>query len=144
MGLLHVAALRSTGAVIVVSEPDATRRAKALEIGAHAAIDPSVEDYVEGVKRLTDGRGASVTYMAIGAPSAIEQAVQAAAKRGIVSVYASVHPRGTLIQVDPNVFHHKEVLLSGSLAQDHEDFLDAVWSIAHRTIELAPLLSAAF
>jgi threonine dehydrogenase-like Zn-dependent dehydrogenase len=59
-------------------------------------------------------------------------------------VYASVHPRGTPIQVDPNVFHHKEVVLSGSMAQDHEDFLDAVWSIAHRTIELAPLVSAAF
>jgi L-iditol 2-dehydrogenase len=144
MGLLHVAVLRSTGAVIVVSEPDAARRAKALDIGAHAAIDPSSEDYVEAIRRLTAGRGASVTYVAIGVPSVIEQAVQASAKRGAVSVYASVHPRGTLLKVDPNVFHHKEVLLSGSLAQDHEDFLDAVWSIAHRTIDLAPLLSAVF
>jgi threonine dehydrogenase-like Zn-dependent dehydrogenase len=144
MGLLHLAALRSTGAVVVVSEPNATRRAKALEMGAHAVIDPSAEDYVAAVQRLTEGRGASVTYVAIGAPSAIEQAVQAAAKRGIVSVYASVNPRGTLIQVDPNVFHHKEVLLSGSLAQDHEDFLDAVWSIAHRTIDVKPLLSRSF
>jgi threonine dehydrogenase-like Zn-dependent dehydrogenase len=144
MGLLHLAALRSTGALVVVSEPDAIRRSKALEMGAHAVIDPSAEDYVECVKRLTDGRGANVTYVAIGVPAAIEQAVQAAAKRGVVSVYASVHPRGTLIQVDPNVLHHKEVLLSGSLAQDHEDFLDAVWSIAHHTIDLEPLLSCSF
>jgi L-iditol 2-dehydrogenase len=144
MGLLHLAALRSSGAVVVVSEPDPVRRAKALEMGAHAVIDPSGEDYVDGVKRLTDGRGASVTYMAIGAPPAIEQAVQAAAKRGIVSVYASIHPRGTTIQVDPNLFHHKEVMLSGSLAQDHEDFLDAVWSIAHQTVDLKPVISAAF
>jgi threonine dehydrogenase-like Zn-dependent dehydrogenase len=144
MGLLHLAALRSTGAVVVVSEPDAMRRLKALEMGAHAVIDPSTEDYVESVKRLTEGRGANVTYVAIGLPSAIEQAVHAAAKRGVVSVYASVHPRGTLIQVDPNVFHHKEVVLSGSVAQDHEDFLDAVWSIAHQTIDLKPLLSCSF
>src|SRR5207244_1513240 len=121
MGLLHLAALRSTGAVMVVSEPDPIRRAKALEMGAHAVIDPSTEDYVEGVKRLSDGRGASVTYLAIGVPSVIEQAVQAAAKRGVVSVYASIHPRGSTIQVDPNILHYKEVLLSGSLAQDHED-----------------------
>src|SRR5207245_3714941 len=119
-------------------------RSKAVEMGAHAVIDPSTEDYVESVRRLTEGRGANVTYVAIGVPSAIEQAVQAAAKRGIVSVYASVHPRGTTIQVDPNVFHHKEVMLSGSLAQDHEDFLDAVWSIAHQTVDLKPLLSDAF
>jgi threonine dehydrogenase-like Zn-dependent dehydrogenase len=144
MGLLHLAAVCATGALVIVSEPDPMRRARALQMGAHAAIDPSTEDYAAGVLRLTDGRGANVTYMAIGAPAAIEQAVQAAAKRGIVSVYASVHPRGSTIQVDPNIFHHKEVVLSGSLAQDHEDFLDAVWSIAHHTIELQPLLSATF
>jgi threonine dehydrogenase-like Zn-dependent dehydrogenase len=144
MGLLHLAVLRSTGAVVVVSEPDPVRRAKALEMGADATIDPSTEEYVAAVQRLTDGRGASVSYVAIGVPAAIELAVQAAAKRGIVSVYASVHPRGTTIQVDPNMFHHKEVMLSGSLAQDHEDFLDAVWSIAHHTIDLKPFLSATF
>ena len=144
MGLLHLAALRTSGAVVLVSEPDPLRRARALELGAHATIDPTAEDYAQAVSRLTDGRGASVTYVAVGAPSAIEQALQAAAKRGIVSVYASVHPRGTSIQVDPNVFHHKEVTLSGSLAQDHEDFLDAVWSIARQTIDFQPLVSASF
>jgi threonine dehydrogenase-like Zn-dependent dehydrogenase len=107
-------------------------------------IDPSNQDYVEQVKLLSEGVGASVTYVAIGAPSAIEDAVRAASKRGIVSVYASVHPRGTLIQVDPNILHHKEVLLSGSMAQDHEDFLDAVWSIANRTVTLEPLLSCVY
>jgi threonine dehydrogenase-like Zn-dependent dehydrogenase len=144
MGLLHLAVLKATGSVVVVSEPDPVRRAKALEMGAHAAIDPTGEDYVEAVERVTGGRGASVTYMAIGAPAAIEQAVRASAKRGVVSVYASVNPRGQTIQVDPNIFHHKEVILSGSLAQDHEDFLDAVWSIAHGTVDLKPLLSGAF
>jgi threonine dehydrogenase-like Zn-dependent dehydrogenase len=144
MGLLHVAALHGSGAHIVVSEPDSIRRAKALELGAHDVIDPSEEDYTARVQCLSDGRGASVTYIAIGAPTAIEQAVEAAAKRGVVSVYASVHPRGTTIQMDPNLFHHREVLLSGSMAQDHEDFLDAVSTIAHGTIDLKPLLSATF
>jgi threonine dehydrogenase-like Zn-dependent dehydrogenase len=144
MGLLHLAALRTTGAAIVVSEPDPIRRAKALDMGAHAVIDPSTECYGDAVLRLTDGRGASVTYVAVGNPSAIEEAVDAAAKRGVVSVYASVHPRGTTISVDPNLLHYKEVILSGSIAQDREDFLDAVWSIANRTIHLEPLLSAVY
>lgn len=144
MGLLHLAALRSSQATLVVSEPDPRRRARALEMGAHAAVDPSAEDYVEAVKRLTDGRGASVTYVTIGLASVIEQAVQAAAKRGVVSLYASVHPRGTLVQLDPNIFHHKEVMLSGSLAQDHEDFLDAVLALADETIDVKPVLSGSF
>ena len=144
MGLLHLAALRSSGAVVVVSEPDALRRDKALEMGAQTVIDPIADYYVGAVNSLTDGRGANVTYVAVGVPSAIEQAVAASAKRGIVSVFASIHPRGTPIQLDPNAFHHKEVLLSGSIAQDHEDFLDAVWSIANDTIDLAPLISEVF
>jgi L-iditol 2-dehydrogenase len=142
MGLLHLVALRSSGAVVMVSEPDPIRRAKALEMGAHATIDPSTEDYVEAVMKRTDGRGASASYVTVGIPCALEQAVAASAKRGVVSMYASVHPRGTSIQVDPNVLHYKEVLLSGSLAQDHEDFLNAVWSIAHGVVDLAPLISA--
>ena len=144
MGLLHLVVLQSSGAVVLVSEPDPIRRAKALELGAHATIDPSTEDYVEGITQRTDGRGASVTYVTVGIPCALEQAVAASAKRGIVSMYASVHPRGTQVQLDPNTFHYKEVLLSGSLAQDHEDFLDAVWSIAHGTVDLGPLISAVF
>jgi L-iditol 2-dehydrogenase len=144
MGLLHLVALRSTGALVLVSEPDPIRRAKAQEMCAHATIDPSSEDYVEAVTRYTEGRGASVSYVTVGIPRAIEQAVQASAKRGVVSIYASTHPRGTPIQVDPNTFHYKEVVLSGSVAQDHEDFLEAVWSIGHRTVDLAPLVSAAF
>jgi L-iditol 2-dehydrogenase len=144
MGLLHVAALRGSGAYIVVSEPDAARRDKALELGAHAVIDPSREDYVDRIQCLSAGTGASVTYVAVGAPEAIELAVSGAAKRGVVSVYASVHPKGTAIQVDPNILHNKEVILTGSMAQDREDFHDAVSTIARGTIELKPLLSAVF
>jgi L-iditol 2-dehydrogenase len=144
MGLLHLATLRSSGAFVVVSEPDPLRRAKALELGADAVIDPASESYRDAVLRLSEGRGASVTYVAIGVPQAIEDAVAAAAKRGIVSVYASVHPKGSTIEVDPNLLHYREILLTGSIAQDREDFLDAVWSIAHGTVDLKPLLSAAY
>lgn len=144
MGLLHVAALRGSGARIVVSEPDPCRRAKALELGAQSVIDPSEEDYVQRVRCVSDGVGASVTYVAVSSAAAIEEAVKGAAKRGVVSVYASVHPRGTTIQVDPNILHHKEVILTGSVAQDREDFMDAVWSIAHRTVDLTPLVSAVY
>ncbi len=73
MGLLHLAVLRGNGATIVVSEPDPARRAKALAMGADAAIDPAADDYLEAIRRLTAGRGANVTYIAVGAPRAIEQ-----------------------------------------------------------------------
>ena len=144
MGLLHLLFARRTPSFIIVSEPEAARREKAKELGADAFIDPSTEDYVARVKELSGGNGANVTYMAIGVPKAIEQAVQASAKRGVVSCYASVHPRGTPITVDPNIFHDKEVVLSGSISQEPDDFLAAADVIGQRSLDLRPVISKVF
>jgi L-iditol 2-dehydrogenase len=144
MGLLHLVLAKRTPSFIIVSEPESSRRDKAKELGADALIDPSTEDYVARVNELSGGDGANVTYLTIGAPKAIELAVGAAAKRGTVSCYASVHPRGTTITVDPNSFHHREVRLSGSIAQDPEDFLAAADIIGRREIDLRPLISRTF
>jgi 2-desacetyl-2-hydroxyethyl bacteriochlorophyllide A dehydrogenase len=144
MGLLHLVVARQTPSFIIVSEPEAPRREKARELGADALIDPTTEDYAARVNELSGGRGANVTYMSIGIPSAIEAAISAAAKRGIVSVYASVHPKTSTITLDPNVFHYREVTLSGSLAQNADDFLSAAELIGNRKIDLRPLISATF
>jgi L-iditol 2-dehydrogenase len=144
MGLLHLVLAKRTPSFIIVSEPEATRREKAAELGADAFIDPANEDYVARVNELTAGRGANVTYITIGIPKAIENAVAAAAKRGVVSCYASVNPRGQTITVDPNAFHHREVVLSGSIAQDPDDFLAAADIIGRREIDLRPVISTVF
>ena len=144
MGLLHLVFAKRTPSFIIVSEPEEARRAKAKELGADALIDPSTEDYVKRVGELSNGNGANITYITIGHPPAIEAAVAAAAKRGTVSCYASVHPKGTTITVDPNSFHHKEVRLSGSIAQEPDDFLNAADIIGRREIDLRPLISMVF
>jgi L-iditol 2-dehydrogenase len=144
MGLLHLVLAKRTPSFVIVSEPESTRRGKASELGADALIDPANEDYVARVNELSGGNGANVTYVTIGVPKAIENAVAAAAKRGLVSCYASVHPRGTTITVDPNSFHHREVRLSGSIAQEPDDFLAAAEIIGRREIDLRPLISKTF
>lgn len=144
MGLLHLVLAKTTPCMVIVSEPEPERRAKAKELGADALIDPVNEDYVARVKELSGGNGANVTYMAIGVAKAIEAALLAAAKRGTVSCYASIQPRGSTITVDPNVFHDREVVLSGSIAQDPDDFLAAADIIGRRELDLRPLISAVF
>lgn len=144
MGLLHLVVARQTPSFIIVSEPEAARREKARELGADAVIDPTTEDYGARVNELSGGRGANVTYMSIGIPKAIEAAVAAAAKHGVVTVYASVHPKTSTITLDPNVFHNKEIILSGSLAQNPADFMAAAELIGDRKIDLRPLISATY
>jgi L-iditol 2-dehydrogenase len=144
MGLLHLVMARRTPSFVIVSEPERVRREKALELGASAVIDPSTEDYATRVTELSSGRGANVTYVAIGSPRAIEAAVAGAAKRGVVSVYASVHPSTETIALPPNRFHHQEITLSGSYSQERDDFMASAELIGRREIDVRPLISKTF
>lgn len=144
MGLLHLMLSQRLGARVFVSEPNAERAAKARAMGAAATIDPTKENFVERVKELTNGRGADVIFAAIGIAAVIEESVKAVGKGGRLMVYASVHPRGSMITIDPNLFHNKEIVLTGTVSQDQEDFLQAVSLISTRTLDVRPLISQTF
>jgi threonine dehydrogenase-like Zn-dependent dehydrogenase len=141
MGLLHLVLLKQAGARVIVSEVDETRAAFAKEMGADAVIDPISEPFADQVKALTGGRGADVIFVAVAVASTVEQAVEAAAKAGRVHVYSSIHPRGTKISIDPNPFHSKEIVLTGTMSQDKEDMRQSVRMISQGLIDLRPFIS---
>jgi threonine dehydrogenase-like Zn-dependent dehydrogenase len=141
MGILHVMLLKQAGATVFVSEPNGDRSAFALEMGADAIIDPGHGSLVEQVKTLTGGRGADVIFCAVSVGAVVEQAVEAVAKGGRVHVYASIHPRGTRISIDPNLFHSHEIVLTGTMSQDRDDMRQAVQMISSGAIDLKPLIS---
>ena len=144
MGVLHVLLAKQAGARVIISEPNPERAAFAKKIGAEAVIDPINESFVDRVKELTDGRGADAIFVAVSIAGAVEQAVEATAKGGRVAVYASIHPRGTKISVDPNLFHSNEIVLSGTVSQDKEDFLIATRMIAKKIIDVKPFISKVY
>jgi L-iditol 2-dehydrogenase len=141
MGVLHILLAKKIGAHVIVSEPNAKRAAFACEIGADAVIDPVNEPFAEKVIELTGGRGADVIFNAVSIASAVEQSVAAVGKSGRVMVYASIHPRGTKITIDPNPFHGKEIVLSGTMSQDNGDFLQATRMISDQAVDLKPFVS---
>lgn len=144
MGLLHLLFLKQMGARVIVSEIEETRGKKALELGADEVINPAQVNYVEKVMELTAGRGADQTFMAIGVARAIEDALKAAAKGGLVMVYASVYPKPGVITIDADLFHHREIILTGSVSQDHDDFQRSAEIISSRTVDLRPLISRVY
>ena len=144
MGVLHVLLAKQAGTYVIVSEPNPERAAFAKKIGADAVIDPVNESLIDRVKELTDGRGADSIFVAVSIASAVEQAVEALAKGGRLAVYASIHPRGTKISVDPNLFHSNEIVLSGTVSQNKEDFLVATRMISKKIIDVKPFISKVF
>jgi L-iditol 2-dehydrogenase len=144
MGILHVMLLKQAGATVFVSEPDPKRAAFALAMGADALLDPDGDPFPEQVRALTGGRGADAVICAVSIGAVVEQAVEAVAKGGRVHVYASIHPRGTKITVDPNLFHSKEIVLTGTMSQDMQDMRKAVDMISQQAIDLRPLISRTY
>ncbi len=144
MGLLHLQLVKDYHGVVIVSEPDAGRRATAMELGATYTIDPAREDYVGRVRELAGGRGADVTFVCVSRAAVIEPAINASAKNGRVLLYSSIHPRGTKFEVDPNLFHNNEVTLSGTMSQTRQDFFESAELIGKGLIDLKPLISATY
>ncbi len=141
MGLLHVILAKQAGTVVIVSEPDPERAQFARSIGADAIIDPVHEVFKDKVMEYSHGRGANAIFTAVSLAPAIEQSITSLAKGGRLMVYASIHPRGTKITIDPNDFHGKEITLTGTISQSREDFLQATRVVSEKIIDLKPFIS---
>ena len=64
---------------VTLIEPQQSRRAKALDLGARSALDPGAQDFAEAVAGHTAGRGFDVVLEAAGAPPAMASALELAA-----------------------------------------------------------------
>ena len=124
IGLLLVEALRAAGAsAIHVVELSPQRAAKALELGAKTAIDPSQDDAVARLRGLTGG-GVDVAFEVTGVPAVLQQCIDATHYEGetiIVSIWekpASFHPNTVVL---------KERSLKGIIA--YRDIFPAVMEL---------------
>ena len=87
IGLLTAMTARAFGAVpVAVSDIVATRRNKAIELGADVALDPTAHDLRHQVQELT-GLGFDIVFEASGAPPALRAA------------FDLVRPGGTIVQI---------------------------------------------
>lgn len=139
MGLLNALVAKLRGAFVIVSEPDPRRRAKALELGVHAAIDPSQGDAAEQVKKLNDGRGADAVIVAIGNEKANADALKMLGPQGKMMLFASAHP-SVPIPLDPNVVHRSGIWITGSTSKNFKDFFQASLLISRGILNVRPLI----
>lgn len=110
LGQLAVKLARAAGAApVVVGDPVAAKRERALALGADFAFDPSAPDFGERVKAVTDG-GAKVVIEVTGVDRALDNALDATARFGRVALlgctrhsnfaidyYRKVHGRGVTL-----------------------------------------------
>lgn len=118
LGVCASAVASKRGAEVHVAEMVASRLPKALEFGAHNAIDLSIPDDTEGrvaqLREETGGDGADVVIDLTGVPSAFWEGVQAVRKGGIFISIGSISP-GRYTDFDPGYFTRSGIQMRAAL-----------------------------
>ena len=111
VGLSGVMGAKACGAGCVIAlDPEPGKRARALEMGADHAIDPTSDTALEEIRDLTGG-GADAALELAGAVPAMEGAYASIARGGRVAT-AGLSPMGKKFQIEHAdlVFHEKRIL----------------------------------
>jgi threonine dehydrogenase-like Zn-dependent dehydrogenase len=150
MGLLHIIVSKAIGARVIAADVNASRLAKAEELGADVTVDPSQTDITARVRDIT-GHGADVVIAAVGATRVVEQSLPLVRNGGIFNIFAGT-PAGETISVDPRWLHYGEVILTGTFAASlyqfraSLDFIrsnsDAVSAVISSRVRLDDVLDA--
>ncbi|MCC8163834.1 MAG: zinc-dependent dehydrogenase [Lachnospiraceae bacterium] len=141
IGLMHVMLAKAAGARrVIVSELNEYRRGKALECGADIVVDSTKEDLEQIVMRETKGIGMDVIIMAIGVPSLVTPTIKLARKGGAVSLFAGF-TKGVMADLDPNIIHYNELIVTGSSAYKRQDYLDASEMVINGYLDLKPIIT---
>ncbi len=139
MGLLNLLVACRLGSRVFVSDLRPERLEKARQLGADVVA--GADDAVAAVRRWTDGGGADVVIVAVGSGAVNRQAVEMLRPLGRLVLFASAHPPEPLT-LDPNLIHGRELAVLGSVSKNVDDFQTAVKLLAHRTVDVRPLVHA--
>jgi L-iditol 2-dehydrogenase len=142
IGLLHLLAARTREpAAVVVSEPSAARRDQALALGADAVVDPSREDVAAALAAFGAG-GAHVVVVAAPSAQAQARALELAAPGARINLFAGLPRDRSVVELDSNLIHYKELVVTGTTASTTEDCAEALDLIAGGAVDAAALVTA--
>ncbi len=123
---------------IALSEPVEEKRELARVFGAHGTIDPASENlFLKGME-LTGGCGFEAVFECSGAGDAVQSAIGAAANGGTVTVVSIIMRN---IEIVPLVLNFKEVWLTGSYSNTHEENAQCLQWMAEGTLDGRPLIT---
>lgn len=145
IGLMHSRLARLNGAGrVLVSEPLPERLEPARQFGADRLINPNVEDLTSVVSEESAGQGADVIIVAAPSHAAQEAALQTAAIGGRINFFGGLPKDRPFIQLDSNLVHYKELIITGTTACSTADCWQAAQMVNSGRFDLSDLVSLRF
>lgn len=139
MGLLNAETARAMGARVIVSEL-MEKKIKVAQAMGFEVINAQKFDPVKKVYELTDGKGADIVIVAVGATAANNQALEMIKpKDGKISMYAAGYPAPEM-ELDSNKIHYMRLELIGTYGSTLEDFIDAATMLNEGRVDVSKLI----
>ena len=112
----------------------------AKKVGADVVICSSEEDQIERVLEVTGGLGADAIFTANPSPQSHADALKMAKNRGRVNLFGGL-PAGSKVELETNLIHYKELLVSGAHGAVPRHHRQAIDIIASGRIDIKAFIS---
>ncbi len=138
IGVLVIQVLRDKGCRnIIAVDVDAEKRALAQRFGARDSLNPKQADVPSRVRDLTGGKGADVSFEAVGRSDTVLAAIQSLRKGGTVVLIGNLSPR---VELPLQEVVTRELSMLGSCASSGE-YPACIDLLARGAVDVAPLVS---
>ncbi|MCJ7536576.1 MAG: alcohol dehydrogenase catalytic domain-containing protein [Anaerolineales bacterium] len=145
IGIMHIMLAKLHGAGIVfVSELIPERTAQAMEFGADWVVNPTTQDLAGFIDHHTHSVGVDVVIVAAPAHKAQEIAIELAAIGGRINFFGGLPKDQPIIQMNSNMVHYKELLVTGTTASSTQNCQRAAEIVKSGRIDLSSLIEARF
>lgn len=145
IGVMHTKLAKARGAGrVIVSEPMADRAAQAKRMGADRVVNPTSEDLKSVLKEESVGRGADVIIVAAPVHAAQENAIDLAAIGGRINFFGGLPKDRPTINLDSNLVHYKELVITGTTACSTADCWQATQIVNTGLVDLSDVVSKRF
>lgn len=115
IGCMIIEVLKKMGAgKVIVIELSKDRLEKAREVSGDVYISGQNEDTVARVLEETGGLGADVIITSCPSPQAQIDALNMAKNRARISLFGGLPKDNSMITIDANIIHYKELVLTGA------------------------------
>ncbi|HNS31468.1 MAG TPA: zinc-dependent dehydrogenase [bacterium] len=143
IGLMHAVLAQASGADrVIVSDPAYDRLEKfGKQFAGLILLDPAKTSLKEEVLKLTGGYGADVVITACPSKQAQAEGLEILGSKGRISLFGGLPKDNSVISIDSNIIHYKELSVFGAFASNRRDYVKAAELIASHKIEAGKFIS---
>ncbi len=135
----QLAGLRGAACVMII-DPIAYRRQRALEVGIDFALDPGAEPLLQQIQAINNGLKPDIVIVTPSKISAMQQGVELVGAGGTVLLFAPSSPN-EILPLQPNILFFQEISLRSSYSAGPYETRQALELLRYKRIHAEALIT---